>query len=413
MDRSIRERGVFLSLQQPRQLANPYSFYRRLRSDSPVHWDFVLGGWFLTRYADVRTVLFERQLSTRNFPFDVSQLPDPLRTQLTPLVTVLNRGVIHQDASDHHHLRRPLNRAFGSEALKHLWPKMASLADDLLGRAEHAGIFDVSKDYARPLSNFFVCESLSLPASERAEFIQWCDQISGFMILPRTGGTTNRMAERAATSFKALQDYVRSLIAARSMNSSDDVIGRALTLDEDEAPLTEDDILANCVLLLDAGARNMAASLSNAIFSLLRNPKQFTRLRNDPGILDLAVEELLRFDTPVQVAFRGVVDEIQLGNHRIRPDQLLVLLLGAANRDPEQFPNPDELDLGRQPNRHLSFGAGLHRCVGMGMVRVVLAVAIDAILRRRTKLRLRAEKLRWNPPAMRRAARIFPVYVSR
>src|SRR5262249_5129418 len=161
-------------------------------------------------------------------------------------------------------------------------------------------------------------------------------------------------------------------------------------------PPTEDEVLANCVFFLHAGARNISASVTNAVLVLLRHPKQFARLREDPESITVAVEELLRFETPVQVLIRGVPEEIEFRDRRIGPKQVLVLLLGAANRDPEQFADPDRLDLTRDPNRHLAFGVGPHGCVGRWLARFALTIAIGAILDRKTELRLARRKLQWN-----------------
>ena len=157
----------------------------------------------------------------------------------------------------------------------------------------------------------------------------------------------------------------------------------------------------------------MSASITNALVTVLRHPHQFACLREDPNSIACAVEELLRYETPVQVAIRGVPKEIEFGGRRIGPNQLLVLLLGAANRDPEQFANPDRLDLTRHPNRHVSFGVGAHGCVGGWIARFGLAIAIRAILHRRLDLRLAARRLQWNFPAMRRTVRALPVLVER
>ena len=157
----------------------------------------------------------------------------------------------------------------------------------------------------------------------------------------------------------------------------------------------------------------MAASITNALITLLRHPKQFARLREDPNLITVGMEELLRYETPVQVAIRGSPEEIEFPERRIGPKQLLVLLLGAANRDPEQFADPDRLDLTRHPNRHVSFGVGPHGCVGGRMARFGLAIALGAILRRKTGLRLKPGKLQWNFPAMRRTVHALPVLVDR
>jgi pimeloyl-[acyl-carrier protein] synthase len=413
MDKDVLHQGVFFALQQPGNVANPYPLYHRLRSEAPLYWDFVSCGWFLTRYADVWAALVDPRLTTKNFSFDVSQLPPGLQDDLAPLGRVRKMEALYNDAPQHDRLRRPLNRAFNPATFERLRPEMESLAQELLVKAERRRSMDVVSDYSEPLANYMICELLGLPQRDRTEFIEWCDRLRRFVTSRRMGQETVSKAKEAVKSFKAVRAYTRTMIAARRENFADDVIGRSFAVEPNEVPPTEDEVLANCVFFLHAGARNMSASITNAVLALLQNPKQFARLREDPQLITAAAEELLRYDTPVQVSIRGVREEIEFGGRRIGPKQLLVLLLGAANRDPEQFANPDRLDLGRRPNRHVSFGVGTHGCVGGWMARFCSVIALEAILDRRTDLRLAPGTLQWNLPAMRRTVRALPVLVDR
>jgi cytochrome P450 len=413
MDKDVLHQGVLFALQEPEHVANPYPLYRRLRSETPFYWDFVLRGWFLTGYADVRAALADPRLSTKNFPFDVSQFPPRLQDQLAPFVRILNKGVLYNAAPEHDRLRSPLNRAFNPAAFDRLRPEMEALADDLLGNAERRRSMDLVSDYSEPLADYMIGELLGLPQANRARFIEWCDQLRKFVSERRMGQETVLKARKAVKSFEAVRAYVRTIIAARRESFSDDVIGHSFAVEANEAPPTEDELLANCVFFLHAGARNMAASITNAVLALLQHPEQFARLRDNPQSITVAVEELLRYETPIQVLIRGVPEEIEFSGRRIGPRQLLVLMLGAANRDPEQFPDPDRLDLTRRPNRHVSFGVGPHGCVGGWMARFGLAIAIGAIINRQTDLRLAPGKLPWNFPAMRRTVWELPVLVDR
>jgi pimeloyl-[acyl-carrier protein] synthase len=413
MDKDVLHQGVFFALQDPRYVTNPYPLYRRLRSEDPFHWDFVLCGWFLTRYADVRAALADSRLSTKNFSFDVSQLPPNLQDDLAPFGGVKKREVLYNDAPEHDRLRRPLNRAFNPAVFERLLPKIEAEAHELLAKAEHRRSMDVVNDYSEPLANHMIGELLGLPYANRAQFIVWCDQLKQLTTARRIGYGTVLIAKEAAKSFKAVRAYIRTMIADRRENFADDVIGRSLAVEPNEVPLNEEEVLANCVFFLHAGARNMSASITNAVLALLRHPEQFARLGEDSQSITTAIEELLRYETPVQVAIRGVPEEIEFAGRRIGPKQLLVLLLGAANRDPEQFADPDRLDLTRRPNHHVSFGAGPHGCVGAWMARFGLVIAIKAILHRRTELWLSPKKLQWNPATMRRTVRTLPVLVKR
>jgi pimeloyl-[acyl-carrier protein] synthase len=411
MDKDVLHEGVFLALQEPANIADPYPLYRRLRSESPFHWDFVLGGWFLTRFADVWAALIDPRLTTKNFSFDVTQLTRQLQNDLAPLGAVRSREVLYNDAPDHERLRRPLNRAFHPASFEPLRPKLESLARQLLGKAERRGGMDAVSDYSRPLGEYMFGEVLGLPQADRTDFLECCDQVSKFMTSRRRGRETVIRAKRAVKGFEAVRSYVYSMIATRQRQFVDDLIGRSLAVEPNEPPPTGDEILANCVFFLDAGVRNMSASIANAVFALLRNPQQFVRLREAPGGITTAVEELLRYETPVQVAIRGVPEQIEFAGRQIGPNRLLVLLLGAANRDPEQFVNPDKLNLTRRPNRHVAFGVGPHGCVGGWMARFGLTIAIEAILNQQSEFRLTASKLDWNLPAMRRTMHSLPITI--
>ncbi len=412
MDKDVLHEGVLFALQEPKYVANPYPLYQRLRSETPVYWDFVSSAWFVTRYADVRTGLVDPRLSTKNFPFDVSQLPRDLQKHLSPLAQVMAKEVLHNSAAEHDRLRRPLNRAFHPAALERLRPEMAAQADQLLSKAERRRSMDVVLDYSEPLGSHVFGVLLGLPHGDRAKFIKWCDEIRNFTMMPRMGQATVAKATGAARTFQAIRAYITRLISA-CRRDTDNVIGRSFALDGNEAAPTEDEILANCVFFLHSGVRNMSAAITNALLVLLQHPEQFARLREYPQSTSIAVEELLRYETPLHILTRGVPVEIEFAGRRIGPKQLLVLLLGAANRDPEQFPSPDQLDLMRRPNRHMSFGVGAHGCVGAAIARFGLTVALGAILDRQTDLRLTRRKLQWNLPLMRRTVTTLPVLVRR
>jgi cytochrome P450 len=256
-------------------------------------------------------------------------------------------------------------------------------------------------------------ELLGVRDPDRAELIAWCDQLKDFTMSRRIGRDTIAKAKIAAKSFQAVQSCVRAMIAARRKNFADDVIGRSLAVEPNEASPGEADILANAVLFLHTGALNTSASIANAVVALLQHPKQFAQLRRQPEGLATAVEELLRYETPIQVSLRGVPQEMEFAGQRVGPNQLFVVLLGAANRDPAQFPEPDRLDLTRRPNHHLSFGAGPHGCVGSWMARFGLTIAIRAILDAGIELRPKSSKPDWDLPAIWRTVRAFPVSASR
>jgi pimeloyl-[acyl-carrier protein] synthase len=413
MDKEVSRQGVLFALQEPKHVENPYPLYHRLRSETPFYWDFAWSAWFLTRYADVRTALADPRLTTENFPFDVSQLPPDIQKDLAPLGRVMKSSVLYNDAPEHDRLRRPLNRAFNPNAFERLRPEMELLAHELLAKAERRGSIDFVSDYCEPLADYMIGELLGSPLADRPELIKRCNRLRKFLTARRIGHETVLDAKAAVKALETLRTYIRNIIAGRKDHFADNVIARSLAVESNETPPTEDEILSNCVLSLEAGVRNMSASIANAAIALLRHPEEFALLRCDPEMVPTAAEELLRYDSAVQVAVRSVPENIEFGDRRVGPNQLLVLSLGAANRDPEQFADPDRLDLTRRPNHHVSFGVGPHGCVGGWMTRFGLTIAIVAIIHRQTELRLTSKKLKWNFPLIRRTVRALPVRVSR
>jgi cytochrome P450 len=411
MDKDVLHQGVFFALQSPKNVANPYPFYQKLRSQSPFYWDFVSSAWFLTRYSDVRAGLADQRLRTKNFPFDVTQLPSNLQNNLAPLARVAGKEVLHSDRGDHDRLRRPLNKAFQPGALEQLRPTLEALAQQLFANGERSGAMDLVADYCEPLADCLFAELLGLPRTDRRQVVAWCDDLRKFRMMPRKGLQTIVRAKIAVKSFGSLQTYLKSMIAVRRRKFADDVIGRSLAVEGDGARPSDDEIMANCVLFLHSGVRNMSASITNAVYVLLRHPRQFAALRDNPLSINIAVEELIRYEPPLQVVSRGVPEHIELAGRQIGPGQLVVLLLGAANRDPEEFDKPNHLDLTRRPNRHVSFGLGAHGCVGAWIARFGLNVTLGAILNRGTRLRLNGRKLQWNFPLIRRDLVALPVSV--
>jgi cytochrome P450 len=411
MDEIVARLGVFLALQEAEHVDDPYPLYHKLRRESPFHWDFVLCGWILTRYVDVRAALVDPRLTTRTFPWDVNQLPPDLQDDLAPLGRVVDVEVLYRDSADHDRLRQPLNRAFNPAAFERLRPGMEDLADSLLATAEQRGSMDMVRDYAEPLTEYMVGELLGLQPEDRTEFIKWCDRVREFVTARRMGPETVKSGREAARRFEQIRTYVRTLIATRRF--ADDMVGNSFAVDENELPPTEEEFLANCVFFLHTGIRNTFATLNNGIVALLRHPEQFAMLRNEPQLLMTAVDELLRYDSPVQFSIRGASREMEFQGQGIGPKHVLVSLLGAANRDPEQFAEADRLDLTRQPNRHLALGLGAHGCVGGWMARFGVAIGLDALIRRRTGLRLApGRRLQWQPAVMRRTVRALPVWID-
>ena len=362
----------------PEHRADPYPLYHALRSRAPVYFSPVLRVWVLTRYADIVRVLQDPLFSS-----DRSQGPLfrrlRLMSRLPPdLGRAISRSLLMLDPPDHSHIRSLVTKAFTPRMVERLRPRIEAIADDLLEAVGRDGEMDLIRDLAYPLPVIVIAEMLGIPSADRARFKRWSDDLAVLL------DVTQALAgiERAGTTFRELRAYFRPLFEERRRHPREDLVSALVTARVEGQALGEEDLLAVCGLILAAGHETTTNLIGNAVIALLRNPQERKRLQENPVLMRSAVEEFLRYDSPVQLADRLVTADCEVGGRRIRKGNLVWLLLGAGNRDPERFPEPDRLDLGRPDNHHLAFGHGIHFCLGAPLARLEAEVALTALLRR-------------------------------
>jgi len=383
--------------------ANPYPVYARLREEDPVHQPFP-GVWILSLHRDVAALLRHPDLSSdrRNSPVYeefVKALPvEPDDGALTPSMLFL-------DPPDHDRLRRLANKAFTPRAVERLVPRVHEVVEELLDRAEEMGSFDVIADLAYPLPVTVISEMLGVPASDRDMLRAWSLDLI-YTLDPMLSVEALARAQRAGAEFRA---YLRELIAVRRRNLGDDLLSGLIQAEDDGQQLTPQELVATCVLLLVAGHETTSSFIGNGMLALLRNPGQYARLHGDPGLIRSAGEELLRYDSPVQLTGRLVLRDTEIGGQRVEAGQDVVALVGAANRDPAVFEDPDRLDVGRADNRHVAFGGGIHFCLGAPLARVEGGTALASLVRRFPALHLAADEPVWRDTITLRALRELPV----
>lgn len=388
-------------------LADPYPSYHRLRAESPVLRDRRFG-WVLTRYDDVAAILRDPRASARR------PLPDePIPAQLRPLAREV-REIRHLQSSwllctdppRHTRLRALVQAAFTPRVVDAMRRRVQQVVDELLGAVQSAGRMDVIADLAYPLPATIIADLLGVPPADRDAFKGWSDAIAA-------GFTVTVAATREAYDGQvALTAYMRRLIDRRRAEPADDLLGAVIRAEADGTALSEEELLATCAMLLFAGHETTTHLIGNGVLALLRHPEQLERLRAEPALIGRAVEELLRYDGPAQVTFRRAAADVDIGGTRVEPGDHLYLLLGAANRDPDQFPHPDELDLGRQDNRHLGFAHGPHYCLGAALARLEAQAAVGTLLDRFRGLRLATEKPAWRRNHVLRGLTALPVQFS-
>ena len=371
----------------PEIMANPYPLYQQLRDQAPVHWSPGFDSWLITRYSDVVSGARDPRLSSARMPTFVSQLPESVQEEVLPLVRVFSAFLGFSDPPAHTRLRGMVNKAFRPRVAEGMRPRIQAIVDELLDSVQDSERFDLIGDFAFPLPAIVITEVVGVPPEDRSRFKPWSDNMIAF-----AGNTF--VPDRAVVAQRSLvemRDYVNDIVAQRRLDPKDDLISSLIAIEDEGDVLNEDEMLALIVNFLVAGHETTTNLIGNGMLALLRHPDQMQKLRDNPSLIETAVEELLRYDSPLQRTNRVSTEELEIGGKLIGKGQFVLLMADAANRDPAQFPDPDRLDITRQNNRHGSFGYGIHFCVGAPLVRVEGQIAIDSILHRLPQLRLESD----------------------
>jgi len=292
----------------------------------------------------------------------------------------------------HTRMRRLVARSFSPRVLDALRGRVEELVEELLDRSAPRGRLDAIADFAYPLPAIVIAELLGAPAEGRERFLDWSADIVAFV---GSGPVDLELARRADRSLREFRAFIAPELERRRGRPADDLLGLLAAGDGDR--LSDDEIVATCVNLLFAGHETTANLIGNGLLALLRNPAELARLRDDPALAPSAVEELLRYDGPVQRVRRVVTEDVEVGGKRLRAGDLVAGFIGSGNRDPDRFDDPDRLDLSRADNQHLAFGYGIHFCVGAALSRIEAPIALNALLRRFPGVRLRGAEVVWKP----------------
>ncbi|MEU5314490.1 cytochrome P450 [Streptomyces sp. NPDC021562] len=391
--------------------ADPYPAYAWLREHAPVHWTKLPSGveaWLVTRYADARQALADGRLS-KNPDHHAQDAHGKSRTGIPGERSAnLMTHLLNIDPPDHTRLRRLVSKAFTPRRVAHMAPRVQELTDDLIDRFAPQGKADLIHDFAFPLPIYAICDLLGVPHEDQDKFCEW----AGMMI--RHGGGPRGGVAR---SVKKIRDYLAELIHRKRGNLGDDLISGLIRASDHGEHLTENEAAAMCFVLLFAGFETTINLIGNGVYALLRNPAQRARLlksieAGDTGLLDTGIEELLRYDGPVELAtWRYATEPLTIGGRRIATGDPVLVVLAAADRDPARFTEPDTLDLARADNQHLGYGHGIHYCLGAPLARLEGRTALETLLRRLPDLRLAAypADLRWRGGLIMRGLRELPV----
>jgi hypothetical protein len=381
----------------PEVIENPYPTYHRLRQEDPVHLS-PLGIWALSRYDDAAMLLRDPRFGRRGFQ---QILESRFGRQ------GLGQSMLFQDPPDHTRLRTLVNKAFTPRVIDGMRGQIQQIVDRLLDQVKPAGRMDVVADLAYPLPVIVICEMVGVPADDRDQFRDWSYAIA--RSLDAIALPNPEIVERANQAQDALTAYFARLIEARRQAPRPDLLSALIAAEEAGDRLTTQELFATGILLFIAGHETTVNLIGNGTLALLRHPDQMKRLQAEPGLIASAVEELLRYDSPVQRTGRLLYEDVTLGGKTVPKGSIAVALIGAANRDPAHFPDPDRLDITRSDNRHLAFGWGIHFCLGAPLARLEGQIAIGTLLRRFPRLALAADRVEWRETSTLRGLRALPV----
>jgi pimeloyl-[acyl-carrier protein] synthase len=393
-------------LLDPEVLADPYPLYKQLRDEDPVHWDPFLHAWVVTRYADVLQVL-------NTFSANRTPTPEQLKAMglagLSPVAEVMVRQMLFMDAPTHTRLRSLCAVAFTPQRVEILRAHIQEIADQLLDRVEESGRMEVIGDFAAPLPAIVTAEMLGVPTSDHEQLKNWSADFAEML------GNFQHNPNRIKGVLRSLENmivYFREMIVQLRRTPRPGLVSALLAAEINGDRLSEDEIIANSILTMVGGQETTTNLIGNGILTLLRNRTQMTQLRDDPSIIQAAVEELLRFESPSQYTGRLAPQDVELGGRKIAKRQAVLAVMGAANRDPERFPDPDLLDLTRKDNRHVAFGWGAHFCFGAPLARIEGQIAFATILKRLPELTLTDEPQVWRDNLGLRGLMALPVTFS-
>jgi len=390
----------------PAVLADPFPLYRRMRDEDPAHWSPRLKAWVLTRYEDIKRVCLDSSMSSDRLRPFFATLPSPEAARIAELARYLTLWMVFRDPPEHTRLRRLAAKVFHVRSMHALRPNVESLTRWLLDSIDERRQFDFIADFAGPLPALVIMDMLGAPREELARLKRLSDEMALFIGSARD---VPEKYERAASATREMAGMFRELVSARRAAPQRDLLSELVALNDAGDRLSDDELVATCMLLLFAGHETTTHHLANGLRALLAFPDELEKLRANPALAPAAVEELLRYDGPIGAQVRIVQEAQTLHGKALNPGERVFLLMNAANRDPRAYEDPDRLDLARNGVPHLSFGFGAHICLGFPLARLEGQVALPAVLARWRRIALATHQIDWMDSMVLRGMKGMPL----
>jgi hypothetical protein len=390
----------------PDYIIDPHPQLHRLRAEDPVHWSSTLGVWVLTRYADVHAALRDSRFSCMAGRWEQYQ-KFFLRggSATSPMAEMYKRWMLQVDPPDHTRLRGLVNKAFTPRVVEKMRPAVQRSVDELIDRVIASGRMDVMADLAFPLPIMVICDLLGVPREDNDKIRDW----TAALLPSLSPAISADGVARVNSVIVEYREYFRELARKRRVEPRDDMLSALIAAEENDQKLSEEELLATCILLAFAGHATTAQLTGRAMHFLLDHPDQLQKLTDDPRLIVNTIEEVCRYDSMLQLVYRTTKEPVTIGSKTIPANQMVFLSLAAANRDPAQFPDPDRFDITRDAGKHIAFAYGIHYCVGAPLARLEGQIAVSTMLRRLPDLKLDAAGIRREPSLLLRGLTALPV----
>jgi cytochrome P450 len=376
-------------------LQDPYPTYARLHEEGPLHYLDVDGKWALwslVSHAECSSAAKDPRFSAKRAQQMLLSLPLSSQSEFSELARMMGLWLIFMDPPEHTRLRKLLNKGFSPAAVEGLRPQVEAIVDRMLKPLEHGSEVELMREFANPMPVRIISEMLGIPQELHDTFVNWSRAIAVFRGSP---DRTVEQARAAQDALIALTDFFRKAVAERRRNKGNDLISLLIDIEEEGEVLTEEELYAQCIALLFAGHETTRNLIGNGMYTLLRHSQETAELREKPEMIRTAVEEILRYESPVQFTARVLKEDVELCGQRIPRKWSILCMLGAANRDPKRFKEPDQLDLKRLNNQHLAFSAGPHACIGSQLARLEGQIALLNLVQRFPEMRLNGPRPTW------------------